>query len=274
VDAPERRLRKGYLDLSDGQLHCHHVAGQEPAIVFLHQTASAAGTYDALLAELRLPNRLVAMDTPGFGGSFDPPGNPTMEDYARWILEGLDALGIDAFHLFGHHTGANLAIEIALRHPDRARSVMLAGPAFMTDEERTDFLRDYSEPIRPTRDGMHLIENWRYAAVYNPDCDVETLHREVTFMLRAWRGRAQAYRAVGSHDAIARARILRCPALLLTSPDDFFHSGMDRARAILPDASLAVTAGGNFQPAADPTGVARAIEVFLQTISAHGQPAR
>ncbi len=260
-----RSIRRAYLDLPEGQLHCHVRDGQGPAIVFLHQTASSAACYDPLFKELELPNRLVAIDTPGFGGSFDPPGNPSMQDYARWVLGGIDQLGVDAFHLFGHHTGGSLAVELAATQAERVLSVMLAGPVFMTPEERADFLAHYSEPIRPRADGEHLLENWRYAAGYNADCQPELLHGEVVAMLRAWRGRAQAYSAVGHHDAAALASELRCPALLLTSPDDFFHATFDRARALLPAAPVAVTSGGNFQPTADPAGVARAIEAFVQS---------
>lgn len=254
---------KSYLDLPDGQMHCHLREGEGDAIVFLHQTASSAACYDPLLAALDVPARLVAIDTPGFGGSFDPAGEPSMADYARWIVEAIDALGIGTFHLFGHHTGASLAIEIAARHPARARSVMLAGPVFMTEDERADFLAHYREPIRPRADGAHLIENWNYAAGFNPDCSPEMMHGEVVAMLRAWRGRGQAYSAVARHDIAPLTAKLRCPALLLTSPDDFFHATLDRAQTALPGARTVVTAGGNFQPTADPQGVARAVEAFL-----------
>ena len=72
-------------------------------------------------------------------------------------------------------------------------------------------------------------------------------------MLRAWRGRPQAYRAVAEHETAAVLAGLALPVLLLTSPDDFFHASFDRAQSLLPDAPVAVT-GSNFQPTADPDG--------------------
>lgn len=256
-------LRKHYVDLPAGQMHCRLVAGDAPAILFLHQTATSAASYDPLLDALRVPNRLVAIDTPGFGGSYDPDGWPTLGDYADQILATADALGLGNFHLFGHHTGASLSIEIAARAPGRVLSLMLAGPVLMTEQERRDFAAGYDMPIALQRDGSHLKVNWDYAAVYNPDCDVEILHGEVISMLRAWRARPQAYAAVAQHDTGAVLRGLDLPTLLLTSPDDFFHATFDRARALVPGAQVAVTGGGNFQPTVDPAGVARAIEAFL-----------
>jgi pimeloyl-ACP methyl ester carboxylesterase len=263
-----RILRKTYVDTPAGQIHCHVVEGLKPAMLFLHQTAASAASYDPLLRALDLPNQLIAIDTPGFGGSFDPQGWPSLSDYAEQIVAAVDALAIDRFHLFGHHTGATLGIEIAARYPGRALSLMMAGPVFMTDQERADFAAGYSVPFTPQRDGSHLLTNWNYAASYNPDCDVELLHGEVVAMLRAWRGRPQAYSAVAHHDSARAMRTLRLPVLLLTSPNDFFHASFDRAQALAPEATVAVTGGGNFQPGADAPGVARAIEAFLAGIGA------
>jgi len=257
------RIRKAYVDLPRGQVHCRIREGVEPTLVLLHQTASSSASFDPLMRELAIDHRIVAIDTPGFGGSYDPSGMPSLGDYAAQIVATLDRLGADRFHLFGHHTGASLAIEIAATVPVRVESVMLAGPVFMTDAERIEFAAGYDQPIAPSRDGAHLLANWNYAATYNPDCDVELLHGEVVAMLRAWRGRPQAYAAVAHHDTAAAAAKIGAPVLLLTSPDDFFHFGFDRARAIFPRASVATTSGGNFQPAADAPGTARATEGFL-----------
>ena len=129
----------------------------------------------------------------------------------------------------------------------------------MTAPERAHFLAHYREPICPRADGSHLLENWNYAAAFNPDCAPEMMHCEVV----AWRGRGQAYAAVVHHDTVPLAARLRCPALLLTALDDFFHATLDRVQHALPEARTAVTGGGNFQPTADPRGVARAVEAFL-----------
>lgn len=262
-----RPIRKTYVDTPSGQVHAHVVAGVKPAIVFLHQTATSAASYDPLLRALDLPNQLVAIDTPGFGGSFDPAGWPSLGDYAAMVLAAIDALGIERFHLFGHHTGATLSIELGASAPERVVSLMLAGPVFMTPAERSAFEADYGIPIALRRDGGHLLTNWRYAADYNPACDLELLHGEVIAMLRAWRGRPQAYRAVALHDSAAAMRRIAAPVLLLTSPDDFFHFGFDRAVALAPRAMVVETGGGNFQPGADAPGVARAITGFFSAFA-------
>lgn len=264
-NVPSRRaLRCGYVDTPDGQIHYREVAGTAPAIVFLHQTASSSSSFRRVMERLRLPNRLVALDTPGFGSSFAPRGWPPMADYARWTIEALDALRVRRFHVFGQHTGANVAGELAVRHPDRVRSVTLLGPVPMSAAERREFRKLLSEPIRPRADGAHLLENWGYAARYNPGCDPEIVHDEVVSMLRAWRGRPQAYRAVSFNDSLAVLRRIRAPVLLMTSPGDYFFPRFLEVCAARPDAAAATVGGDNFQPLLDPGGVARALEKFLR----------
>jgi pimeloyl-ACP methyl ester carboxylesterase len=256
-------IRKGYVDTPQGQIHYHATAGSDPAIVFLHQTALSAKSYDPTLRVLDLPNRLIALDTPGFGGSYVPSGWPTLEDYTAQLLAALDALGAATFHLFGHHTGASLAIDIAAREPARVRSLMLAGPVFMTPEERDTFIAGYQAPIAPTRDGSHLLQNWNYAGQHNPGCDVAIMQDAVADLLRAWRGRPQAYMAVAHHDTADRASDVTCPVLLMTTPGDFFHANFDRAHAIFPHARTARTGGDNLPMTLDPAGTAAAIARFV-----------
>ena len=259
-----RAVRCGYVDVPDGQIHYREVAGRAPAIVFLHQTASASSSFQRVMERLRLPNRLVALDTPGFGSSFAPRGWPRMSDYARWAIEALDALRVRHFHVFGQHTGANLAGELALRHPARVRSVAMLGPVPMSAAERREFRKMLGqEPIRPRADGAHLLENWGYAARYNPGCDPEIVHDEVVSMLRAWRGRPQAYRAVSFNDSLAVLRKIRAPVLLMSSPGDYFFPRFLEVCAVRPDAAVATVGGDNFQPLLDPDGVARALEKFI-----------
>jgi len=262
-----RSVTKAYVDTLQGQVHVHLVDGIEPAIVFLHQTALSAKTYDPTLRVLDVPNRLIAIDTPGFGSSYDVDGMPTLEWYADQILATLDGLGAGRFHLFGHHTGASLAIEVAARVPQRTCSLMLAGPVFMTTPERDAFIAGYHAPITPQRDGSHLMKNWGYSAQHNPECDVAIMQDAVADLLRAWRARPQAYMAVAHHDTAARATQVTAPVLLLTTPGDFFRASFDRAEALFPGAQVAETGGDNFPTAADPEGVAFAIGKFLRSLA-------
>ncbi len=80
-----------------------------------------------MLELLATTRAAVALDTPGFGQSFRPEGRPSAREYGRWLLDAVDALGIDRFHLCAHHNGTHFAAEIALLAPARVRSLLLSG---------------------------------------------------------------------------------------------------------------------------------------------------
>ena len=264
MSARTHPVHRGYADTKAGQIHYREVAGRAPAIVFLHQTASSSASFQVVMERLKLPNRLIAIDTPGFGASFDPPGSPTLARYADYMLAALDELHVKRFHVFGQHTGANIAAAMALRAPARICSVMMLGPAQLSPSERRSFRGAFSEPIRPRADGAHLLQNWSYAADNNPGCSPELLHGEVVSMLRAWRGRGQAYRAVSFDDTGGSIRKIRAPLLFMSAPGDYFFPRFAEVCALRPDAVVAMVGGDNFPPLRDPSGVARAIEKFVQ----------
>lgn len=259
-------IRYRYVDTPAGQVHVHERAGSGVPIVLIHQTALSARSLDPLLAALPAGRALFALDIPGFGNSTRPAGWPTIADYAATLLAAIDALGIDRFHLFGHHTGASIAVELTAHHPVRVVSTMLCGLPLMTATERAAFAADLGEAIGPARDGSHLLENWRYTLDHNPGCDTLAIHDAVTDMLRNWQARPQAYRAVATHDTAAIASHVTAPVLLLSSTGDYFHAHLGRARAIYPDAPVELTAGDNLQTAADPAGLATAMVRFLHSL--------
>ena len=256
------KLSKGYADTSGGQLHYHHFAGDGVPVIFLHQTASSGKMYYDVMD--RLSGRsMYAMDTPGFGGSFDPDDMPSMAQYGAWILEALDSIGINDFHLFGHHTGACIAAEIIAAQPARAKTCMMIGPVPLTKEEREAFREHYSTPMSPDSKGDYLKTTWDYLQGLGAHSDVELHHREFVDTCRAYMGRFKAYSAVWDQDFTALFEQMDCPLLLMCAPDDVLIDYLDRAKKMKPDAESRLLKGANFEPDQDPDGTANAIRDFL-----------
>ncbi|MDT8320717.1 MAG: alpha/beta hydrolase [Xanthomonadales bacterium] len=260
------RIRKGYVHTGNGQVHYRHLAGADSRgepMVFLHQTASSSAMWERVMEKLAGSRDLVAPDTPGFGGSYDPEEVPAIGYYCEVLLETLDGLGIEHFHLVGHHTGACTAVEIAAGHPGRVASLAMIGPVQLTQVEREEFRKHFSEPFAPTRDGTYLGQTWDYLAGLGADASLELHHRELTDTVRAWRGRVQAYKAVWDQDFPALFERVSCPVLLMVANDDVLWPYFERACRARPDAHSRVIRGANFEPDLDPEGVASALEEFL-----------
>ncbi|MFJ3056997.1 alpha/beta fold hydrolase [Herbaspirillum sp. NPDC087042] len=70
----------------------------------------------------------VFMDYRGYGGMQDSPGAYTIDEIASDALTLADALGVDAFSLVGHSMGGMAIERIAIRAPDRVRSLVAIAP--------------------------------------------------------------------------------------------------------------------------------------------------
>lgn len=251
-------VRKGYADTRAGQVHYRRVDGGGTPVVFLHQTASSGAMWLKVMAALGNGRPLYALDTPGFGGSFDPPDPaPSIADFAGWIGDALDALGLPAAHVVGHHTGACIGVELAALRPARVRSLALIGPVPLTAEERQQFSTLFGAPFVPVASGSYLVDVWEYLRSAGGGVDLAVLNREVSDTLRAYPTRSKAYAAVWSHDFTARFRTLRCPLQLICAPDDVLFPYFERARTLRPDADARLLArGANFEPDIAPDEVA------------------
>ncbi|SNS97714.1 Pimeloyl-ACP methyl ester carboxylesterase [Geodermatophilus saharensis] len=79
-----------------------------------------------------LGHDVVAPDLPGFGRSprdrrLRRPGGPDVATQTGQLVEWLDAAGIGRASFFGNSIGAQVAVELAARHPDRVDRVVLSG---------------------------------------------------------------------------------------------------------------------------------------------------
>lgn len=267
-------IRK-YVHVGDGPVHIRDTeavtAGETLPLVCLHQTASSGMMYDRMEPCLGRSRRVLALDTPGFGASFDPDHAPSLSDYARWLLSALDGLGISRFHLLGHHTGGCIALEMAQAVPDRVASLFIIGPVYLSAGQRQEYRSHYSTPFRPDWDGRYLLETFEMVRNLATGDDLDLQHRETVAALRAWKSRADAYNAVWDTDLSGLIDRAVCPLLFGCAEDDVLWKSFEDACTARPDAGRVTLAGGNFEPDRDPKGCAAAANAFADAIESEGR---
>ncbi|MFF7299727.1 alpha/beta fold hydrolase [Streptomyces sp. NPDC008265] len=101
------------------------VTGDGPPVVLVHAGVADHRMWDAVVPSLAERYTVVRYDLRGFGASA-PPAGPF--DEADDLLRLLDHLGLDRVRLVGASWGGRVAVEFAVAHPDRVRSLALLSP--------------------------------------------------------------------------------------------------------------------------------------------------
>ncbi|MGH2882200.1 MAG: alpha/beta fold hydrolase [Solirubrobacteraceae bacterium] len=263
------KLTRRFVETSAGTIHCA-IAGEDKGedVLLLHQTPRSWNEYREVLPLLGRRRRTTAIDMVGFGESSALPwGSDSIERWAEVALELLDALGLEQAHLVGHHTGAVVATEMAVRAPERARSLVLSCAPFDDAQARAAQLEIGAivDDVAARPDGSHLLDLWRTRAGFYPDGRVDLLEAFLVDALKAGPRAAEGHQVVARYDMQAAVTGLRCPVLLVGATDDpYAYPALEPMRSALPDAQVEVIEGG-MVPLPDqlPVPFAEAVGRFL-----------
>jgi len=210
---------------------------------------------------------IFALDTPGFGESFNPEGMPSVIDYRDWFCEAIDNLGISSFHIYAHHTGTHIATEIAVYWKNRVQSLMLNGVAYLTEKERLEFAKKILPATRPDEDGRYLMETWKIIKSLFPSFDRDLVHSEFIGALRAMDGRDQAFRAIWDQEFTKVLRQVECPVFAMSAANDFFAGYLDRIKENIPSARIALLGNAIVaSPELDTDNTVRLVKEFMSDV--------
>jgi pimeloyl-ACP methyl ester carboxylesterase len=254
-------VRRGFADVPGGQVHYREVGrGLDRPLVLIHASPGSSLMLAPLLAALGRDRHAIATDTAGNGDSVvELPEAPDIGTFARHHLAALTALGIERFDLYGTHTGASIAAEIALAAPGRVRRLILDGVGMYTAEEQAEMLARYAPEMRPDLQAQHLMWAWHFVRDtyvfwpwYRTDVahrrplglpSAEVLHEKVVEVLKALTSYHKSYRAAIAYDKRARFPLLRVPTLATCARTDMLARMFDEFAALIPHADRALTPG-------------------------------
>ncbi|MCL1869645.1 MAG: alpha/beta hydrolase [Promicromonosporaceae bacterium] len=102
-------------------------SGTGDPLVLLHGNSGSHRDFDRMLPLLGAHHRVVGLDSRAHGASPRGDGDLTIARMADDVDAALEALGLTGVDVLGFSDGGNVALELALRHPGRARSLVLVG---------------------------------------------------------------------------------------------------------------------------------------------------
>jgi 3-oxoadipate enol-lactonase len=176
--------------------------GQGTSILFVHEFASDHRGWEPQMREFGKRHRCIAYSARGYAPS-DVPDDPKAYSYSHVMRDSvavLDHLKIDSAHLIGLSMGGYTSLQVALNHPKRVRSIVLAGTGSGSERWYTDEFHKHS---RELGDQFEREGAARVAETYGLGPS------RVPFLLKDPRGFAEFSKHLAEHDARGSANTSR-----------------------------------------------------------------
>ncbi len=246
-------MLRAFANLPDRQVHFRHAGSGGVPLLMLHASPGSSRQVaflgDALAAAGR---HVLAPDRPGNGDSQPLKlAQPEIADYARAEFTFLDGIGVERVDIYGSHTGACVAVEMAITAPARVRRIVLDGIGMFSDEEVRNYLAQYAPAMQPDLAGMYLTWAFQFCrdqVLYFPWFDKRTetaralglppapaLHGVVVEVLKSLETYHLGYNASFRYPARARLPLLQQQVLAVATPDDPLHRHLEEAAALIPN---------------------------------------
>ena len=202
-------------------------------LVLLHGGGSTIDvTFGRVLPVLARRRRVIAVEEQGHGRTTDRDAPVAFESSADDVAALLRHLGVDQADLFGFSNGASVALQVAIRHPERVRKLVFASSFTRRDGARPElweFMRqaDFSNMPQPLKDAFLRV---------NPDpAQLRTMHDKDAERMRSF---------ADVPDDLVRG--VRAPVLVVLGDRDIVtpEHALELTR-LLPDARLLVVPGGH-----------------------------
>jgi pimeloyl-ACP methyl ester carboxylesterase len=164
---------------------------------------------------------VLALDLPGHGRSGGAPLE-TIEEMADWVIDAVEAAGLEKAAMVGHSMGSLVALDAASRHPQRVRALVMVGVSFPLA---------VAEPLmrsakQDSHDAIDMLTYWdrgNAATVGgSPTPGMWMAGEGMRLLERAGPGVIHTDLAAcdGYTEGAQRASAVRCPTLLLLGERD------------------------------------------------------
>lgn len=252
------------LTLSDGVVNYQDTGSGLP-LILLHANPGDSRDFEAVIPALAKQYRVLALDWPGYGGSWIPaPDQIDARFLTRVLREFMTALALPPAVLIGNSVGGHTAARLAIESPALVRGLVLVSPGGFTPPSW------WVEAFCKLQSSRFSLSPRRFASLY-------TGKRNAT--INAMLARARGLQAEPARIAVNRAmwqlfsrpeyslltaaRQIKAPTLLVFGKTDPVVSAKRDGRlaaSVIPESTLVVLDAGH-------APFAEAPALFLDTLT-------
>ena len=123
----------GYAPVNGLKMY-YEIHGDGPPVVLLHGAfMTITSNWDGWIGELSKTRKVIAVEMQGHGRTADIPRDLTSENLADDVAALLNYLKIPRADLIGYSMGGEVAMQCAIRHPDKVRKAVIMSSTFRSD---------------------------------------------------------------------------------------------------------------------------------------------
>src|ERR1700731_3310437 len=123
----------GYAPVNGVKMY-YEVHGSGEPVVLLHGAfMTITNNWTGWIGELPKTRKVIAIEMQGHGRTADTPRDITYENLADDVAALLKELDIPRADLIGYSMGGTVAMQCAIRHPDKVRKVVVISSVFRRD---------------------------------------------------------------------------------------------------------------------------------------------
>lgn len=277
---PDGAIWHDYVETRNGRMHLRRSGDDGRPLLVIPTGGGSSAQFAPVITGLSNGRQVFAVDYLGNGLSDKPAGKVSVETLADDMVAVLDAMGFAEVDVWGSHTGALVALELAVIAPERVGRLVMEGPVFISQDFQDDLLANYFPVIKPDKWGMHLplVWNWRrdlfmfwpwYRVEYQAARalgvpSAEELHKYAIGILESGTTYDGAYRSAFFFDTRTRLPKLTRPGLVCAGPDDMLKDGLADARRLGPEGlvTVAETPTTVWWPDPDPVAAAETLVMY------------
>ncbi|GAC1377726.1 MAG: alpha/beta hydrolase [Ktedonobacteraceae bacterium] len=105
--------------------------GEGEPLVLVHGLAGSTRWWERNVKSLAERHCVYLVDLPGFGSMHRAGTRFALGQAGSWLLQWMEALGIQKAHLLGHSMGGFICLWIAAHHPEKVLRLILVSPAIL-----------------------------------------------------------------------------------------------------------------------------------------------
>ena len=129
----QQKPTTGYAPVNGINMYYEIHGGGEPVVLLHGAFMTITNNWTGWISELSKTRKVIAVEMQGHGRTADVPRDITYENLADDVAALLTYLEIPRADLVGYSMGGAVAMQCAIRHPDKVRKAVIISSAFRSD---------------------------------------------------------------------------------------------------------------------------------------------